>query len=39
MREYRRCFEQYSAGLKELGEKALESKFVCGLREEIQSEM
>lgn len=26
-------------GLKELGDKALESKFVCGLKEEIQSEM
>lgn len=26
-------------GLKDLGEKALESKFICGLKDEIQSEM
>lgn len=39
MREYHCQFEQYSTRLKELGEKALESKFVHGLKEEIQSEI
>lgn len=39
MRDYCRKFERCLAGLKELGDKALESKFVYGLKEEIQSEM
>lgn len=37
IREWR--FEQFSAGLKDMSDQALESKFVCGLKEDIQSEM
>lgn len=38
-RKYRRRFEQFSAGLKDLSDAALENKFACGLKEEIQSEI
>ena len=36
MRDYRRRFEQFSVGLKDMSDVALESKFVSGLKEEIQ---
>ena len=39
MRGYQRRFEQFSVGLKDMSDAALESKFVCGLKEEIQSEI
>ena len=39
VREYRRRFEQFSADLKDMSDATLESKFMCGLREEIQSEI
>lgn len=39
VRDYRRRFEQFSVGLKDMSDAALESKFVCGLKEEIQSEI
>ena len=39
VREYRRKFEQLSRPLKDLSEATLESKFVSGLKEEIQMEM
>lgn len=32
-------FEQFSAILKDMSDQALESKFVCRLKEDIQSEM
>lgn len=39
MRDYQQHFEHFSVGLKEFGAKGPGSKFVCGLKEEIQSEM
>ena len=39
VRDYRRRFEQFSVGLKDMSDAALESKFVSGLKEEIQSEI
>lgn len=39
IKEYRGKFEQFFAGLKDMSDQALESKFVCGLKEDIQSEM
>lgn len=39
VREYQRRFEQLSVGLKDMSDVVLESKFVCELKEEIQSEI
>lgn len=35
VREYRRQFEQFSVGLKDMGDKALESKFIRRIKEDI----
>lgn len=39
VREYRQRFEQFSTSLKDMSVAARESKFMCGMKEEIQSDI